>query len=297
MSLPHPKDFGFYSDLDAVLLTSQAIVGFLNRLPKRNRHCVEFGAWDGLVGSNSRDLILNEGYSAILIEGNPDRYNDLKKNYADKPEVIPINQFVGFSANDGLDSILKKTKIPRDFDFLTIDIDGNDYHVWQAVAEYRPKLVNIEFNPTIPPEVSFIQAADPSVSQGCSLAALVELCKRKKYELIAVLGVNAFFVTAELFPLFGLSNNHLETLWTKRDCVTYFFSGYDGRVFLRGCCKGPWQGIEFQESQVQVLPVFLQKYPWRRGHYILYLSLKRPLTMMKKIFCRLMGLNRKAIPR
>jgi hypothetical protein len=287
------RDFGFYSQtaqVNGVAATATAIEFILNKLPERNRWCCEFGAWDGLVGSTSRRLILERDYSAVLIEGSRERFADLQKNYAGNNRVIPRNQFVGFTATDGLDSILAGTPAPLDFDFLTVDIDGNDYHVWNAVVKYRPKVVMIEFNPTIPPEVSFIQPADPAVNQGNSLAALIELGKRKSYELIAVLGVNAFFTTAELFPLFGVTDNRIETLWTHRDCVTYFFIGYEGQVFLRGCCKLPWQeGTPFHESQVQVLPRFLRRYPWTSNHRHWHMAMTQPGTLLKKILKRLAG--------
>jgi len=287
------RDFGFYSHLaqtDGVAATAAAIEYILNRLPERNHWCVEFGAWDGLVGSTTRRLILERNYSAVLIEGSCERFADLQKNYAGNARVVTRNQFVGFTAVDGLDQILADTAVPVDFDFLTVDIDGNDYHVWNAVVKYRPKVVMIEFNPTIPPEVSFIQPADPAVSQGNSLTALVELGKSKKYELIAVLGVNAFFVTAELFPQFGLADNRVETLWTERDGVTYFFAGYDGQIFLRGCRKLPWQeGTPLHEAQVQVLPAFLRRYPWTRTHIRWHMALNQPGTLLKKNFRRLVG--------
>ena len=287
------RDFGFYSQLaqtDGVAATAAAIECVLDRLPERNRWCVEFGAWDGLMGSTSRRLILERDYSAVLIEGNRERFADLQKNYAGNARVVTRNQFVGFTAADGLDRILADTSAPLDFDFLTVDIDGNDYHVWNAVVKYRPKVVMIEFNPAIPPEVRFIQPADPAVSQGSSLAALVELGKRKNYELIAVLGVNAFFTTADLFPQFGLTDNRVETLWTERDCVTYFFTGYAGQIFLRGCRKLPWQeDTPIRESQVQVLPAFLRRYPWTRAHRRWHMALNQPGTLLKKIFRRRAG--------
>lgn len=293
-TVPSPlRDFGFYSQMaqaDGVTVTATAIEFVLDRLPERNRWCVEFGAWDGLVGSTSRRLILERDYSAVLIEGNHERFAELQKNYAGQARVIPRNQFVGFTEADGLDAILAGTPAPADFDFLTVDIDGNDYHVWNAVVKYRPKLVMIEFNPTIPPEVSFIQPASPAVNQGSSLTALAALGKRKKYELVAVLGVNAFFVTAELFPQFGLTDNRVETLWTERDCVTYFFTGYDGQVFLRGCRKLPWQeGTPFHEAQVQVLPGFLRRYPWTSRHRRWHNALTRPGNFLIKVFRRLVG--------
>jgi hypothetical protein len=293
-STPSPlSDFGFFSELarkDGVAVTATAIEYILDQLPECNHWGVEFGAWDGLVGSTTRHLILERNYSAVLIEGNPERFGRLQKEYAGKSQIFTRNQFVGFTAADGLDAILTNTPIPPDFDFLTVDIDGNDYHVWNAVVKYRPKVVMIEFNPTIPPEVSFIQPADPAASQGNSLTALVELGRKKKYELIAVIGVNAFFATAELFPLFGVKDNRVEALWTNRDCITYFFTGYDGKVFLRGSCKLPWQeGMTFSENQVQVLPGFLRQYPWTNKHRRWHMALKKPGTFLKKLLRRLGG--------
>src|SRR5258706_10047275 len=150
-----------------------ALDKMLSMLPVRDQWCVEFGAWDGLLASNTRELIVGQGYSAVLIEADRSKFRELQENYADRRDVTTVNAFVGFTERDGLDAILARTDIPRDFDFLSIDIDGNDYHVWLAVTQYRPKVVCIEFNTTIPPEVSFVQAAAPAVAQGSSLTALV----------------------------------------------------------------------------------------------------------------------------
>jgi hypothetical protein len=268
------------------------VAKMINMLPQRNNWCVDFGAWDGLVGSDSRNLVVNHGFSAVLIEGNKDRFRDLQRNYAGNKNVFTFNKFVGFGADDGLDAILKTTPIPQDFDFLVTDIDGNDYHVWAAVANYHPKIVCIEFNPTIPPEVRFIQPADPSVNQGSSLSSLVELGAKKGYELISVISVNAFFVNREYYPLFGIEDNRVELVWTKRDRVTYIFSGYDGRIFLRGYQKLPWhEYIPMAESKMQCLPSFLQKYPFTRRRRIAYTCLTNPLSLIPKILRRIASCN------
>jgi len=281
-------DFGFYIDIDGTAATVKAIQAVLAKLEVRDRWCVEFGAWDGFVGSTSRDLITNHGYSAVLIEGSEAKFRDLKRNYADSPQVIARNQFVGFHEQDGLDVILTATPIPRDFDFLTVDIDGNDFHVWHAVRRYEPKVVMIEFNPTIPLEISFVQPADPEVNQGSSLTAMVELAQQKGYELISVIGVNAIFVRREYFRRFGIADNRAEALWTKRDCITYLFSGYDGKVFLRGCMKLPWhESITIEEARMQVLSSFLQGQPFTRRKRIIYECLRSPISVVRKIFRRL----------
>jgi hypothetical protein len=272
------QDIGFFVDLDTYYAANEgAIDKILEKLPKRDRWCVEFGASDG-IDSTARKLILEHGYSGILIEGQKWRYKELKKNYQSYPNVVTLNRFVGFEVKDGLDSILAGTPIPHDFDFLTVDIDGNDYHVWNAVTQYRPKVVMIEFNSTIPPEVEFVQPADPSVSQGSSLAALVDLGKKKGYELIGVVGINAFFVVKELYPVFGLADNAITTLWTNRDCVTYIFSGYDGKIFVRGCCKLPWHGVPMRESQLQVLAAPARGYPFTAKRRLIY-GLLNPLQI------------------
>ena len=158
----------------------------LEIIPDNNNWCVEFGAWDGKHLSNTRYLIQDKSYSAVLIEGNTQKFEELKRNYNSCRNVIPINEFVGFSKDDNLDKLLSTKPIPYNFDFLSIDIDGNDYHVWKSMTVYEPKVVCIEFNQTIPNEVRFVQDADPCINQGSSLLSLVELGTEKGYELVSV---------------------------------------------------------------------------------------------------------------
>lgn len=233
-------------------------------LPANDRWCVEFGAWDGLHLSNSRHLIENRGYSAVLIEGSMQRFGELQRNYAANPRVLARNAFVGFTAADGLDTLLVSTPVPEDFDLLSIDIDGNDYHVWKAISKYRPKVVCIEYNPTIPTEVRFTQKPDPALNQGSSVASLVQLGKEKGYELVCLLGYNAFFVDGSYFPAFGISDNRPVTLRKDLSSITYIFSGFDGTVFLDGQRRLPWHGLPLLESRVQHLPQALRKFP---GNY------------------------------
>lgn len=233
----------------------------LQILPEKDKWCVEFGAWDGVYLSNTRNLIENAGYSAVLIEGDETRFAALKKNYAGNERVIPVHAFVGFTESDGLDAILAGLGIPSDFDFLSIDVDGNDFHIWKAMSKYRPKTVCIEFNPTIATGVRFVQRADPSVNHGSSLSSLVELAQEKDYRLVSVLPVNAFFVDAKYFPRFEIDDNRPETLRKDSRHVTHLFSGYDGTVFLQGNQQLPWHGLPIREPAVQVLPKLLRRHP------------------------------------
>ena len=216
--------------------------------------CVEFGSWDGKACSNTYYLITEKGYSAVLIEGNPKRYKDLLKTFGGNHRVIPLNAFVGFDKENGLDSILKETDIPLDFDVLSIDIDGNDYHVWEAIREYKPKVVVIEFNPTIPATVEFVQTADKRLMHGSSLLSITKLATSKGYELVCTTTTNAIYVDAKFFKLFGIRDNSVKRMMTDESHITHIFSGYDGTVFIRGCGLIPWQGIAYKESRVQQIP-------------------------------------------
>jgi hypothetical protein len=224
-----------------------------------DKWCVEFGSWDGKRCSNTFSLISENEYSGVLIEGDSKRFKDLEETFAGNKNVVLVNTYVGFGKEDSLDIILKDVEIPKDFDLLSIDIDGNDYHVWQAVKDYKPKIVVIEFNPTIPKTVEFVQARDIRITQGSSLLSIDKLAKSKGYELVFATVTNAFFVDSQYFDLFGIRDNSVETMMTDESLVTHIFCGYDGTVFVRGCGVMPWQGITYKESRVQQLPRWARK--------------------------------------
>jgi hypothetical protein len=274
------------------------IAKILDILPQRDEWCVEFGAWDGKYLSVTCKLITEKGYSGVLIEGDKTKYKALLKNYSENPKVRTLNKYVGFAERNCLDHLLQDTPIPVDFDFLGIDIDGNDYHVWKAMSKYSPKLVCIEFNPTIPNEVNFIQPADPEINQGCSLSALVQLGKEKGYELVSVLPFNAFFVKAEYYSLFKIEDNRPEVLRTDLSVVTHLFIGYDGTLFLSGGKVLPWHSLPLQESKIQHLPKFLRKHAARytRLEGAIFLLLNDPKRLLKNAIGRVRRIGRRRQP-
>jgi hypothetical protein len=237
------------------------IAKILEVIGEQRGWCVEFGAWDGRYLSNTYNLIANRGYSAVMIEGSARRFADLEGCFKDNPKVVPIHAFVGFTDADGLDSILARTPIPEDFDLLSIDIDGNDYHVWNAVKRYRPRIVVIEYNPTIPTAVDFVQPADMSINQGSSITALDRLGRAKGYELVAVTVHNCVFVRRELFARFGIADNSPSSLRADESLVTYIFNGFDGTVFIRGYGALGWHGIPYRERKMQVVAPMFRKFP------------------------------------
>jgi hypothetical protein len=273
----------------------------LSLLPERTFWCVEFGAWDGKLYSNTYDLIRSHNYRGVLIEADPVRFHDLEVTHGASGRNVLLNAFVGFSESDSLDVLLSRCDIPKKFDLLSIDIDGNDYHVWEAFKEYRPKLVVIEYNPTLSNSALFVQKKDPRTKHGSSPASLVELARRKGYELIATTEFNLLFVSHEHYGAYGIADNSL-ALMRDDSRVPHIFVGYDGHVFLSeenipGAIALPWHHLALKEADVQVLPKRLQKYPdqYTRIENFLY-QMKYDLQQPRRVLRRLQHLWRRQPP-
>ena len=104
-----------------------------------------------------------------------------------------------------MDSILGETSIPREFDLLSIDIDGNDYWVWKSLSKYKPKVVVVEYNSNFTAaeaktiKYRFDHRWDETMYYGASAAALVKLADAKGYSLVGYTRkLNLFFVANEL---------------------------------------------------------------------------------------------------
>ena len=266
-------------------ITSQAGEdGILERIfeliPANGRWCCEFGAWDGKKYSNTYQLIANKGWSGVLIEADTAKFRELDRTFGKNDKVTFINEFVNFSGKNTLDEILETTKIPVSFDLLSIDIDGNDYHIWESFVRYSPKVVVIEFNPSIPNHIEFVQKADSSINHGNSILSITKLGKSKGYELVAVTDLNAIFVKTDFYSLFNLQDNSLRMLRSSTPYVTDVFQLYDGTVVLSGCKKMIWHMLPMKEARFQVVPWYLRTFPGLMGRF--KLTLLRILRVLSK---------------
>ncbi|HEY5994819.1 MAG TPA: FkbM family methyltransferase [Gallionellaceae bacterium] len=237
------------------------IAEILHRISKQSnldKWCVEFGAWDGVHLSNTCKLIREEGYSAILIEGDPKRVEQLKKNLPQE-NVIKICRFISFEGKNTLDDVLSDTPIPHDFDFLSIDIDGVDYHIFDSLKKYRPKIICIEFNPTIPNAVDFVQPKDFLIKQGSSAKAISRLAREKGYDLVSVVSCNLILVRNDLTKFVINTTPKLEDLNPQGNDPQYIFVGYDGTILSnKDAIDLAWHGLEVPLSKIQFLPKFLR---------------------------------------
>ena len=163
---------------------------------EKNGWCCEFGAWDGKVGSNTFNLVKNFNFKAIYVESNKKKFKDLKKTEKEYPNIFAINETIDRNKDSisSLEKVLERTKIPLNFEVLSIDIDSYDLDVWETLEKYRPKIVVIEINSSIKPGI--IRRHD-SNNQGNSFSATVEVGKKKGYVLICHTG-NCIFLRNDL---------------------------------------------------------------------------------------------------
>lgn len=230
------------------------------KIPALDMWCVEFGAWDGIHLSNTFNLIKNRGYRSVLIEANKKKFRELQKNLWSFDTVL-VNEFVTCDGDGRLDNILSHTAIPKNFDFLSIDIDGNDYWILDSLYQYQPKVICIEYNPSIPNEVEYIQQLDFSLNRGASALSICKLAKLKSYELLATTHCNLIFIDRDYFHLFEIEDNRLTTLRDDSDVRIYVFSGFDGTIMYSSPIDLMWHNIKVGSTELQILPKVLRKFP------------------------------------
>jgi hypothetical protein len=99
----------------------------------------------------------NKSWSAILIEAEAERAKDLEQSIQNLGNVKTYNALVAAQGENSLDNILLKLKAPTNLDLLSIDIDGDDYYIFESLTKFTPRVVVIEYNPTIPAEINVVQ--------------------------------------------------------------------------------------------------------------------------------------------
>ncbi len=230
--------------------------GILKEIFKRigvtNQWCVECGALNGLHHSNTWYFINDLDWRALLIEADPTWFAQLEKNYLGKSGVVCVNEFINFEGPGHVEVIFAERKLPKDFDLFVLDIDGNEYHIWESMKTYRPRVMMVEFNQTIPNDVSFIQPRDMSIQQGSSLAALRSLGIKKDYVLVAVTDINAIFVRCEDATLFASESSELHVLRPDNPYETKVFQLYDGTLKFSGNLSFIWRGGIIDEKKLQI---------------------------------------------
>lgn len=174
-----------------------------------NRYFVEFGAGDGSE-NNTVLLARHYGWSGLYIEGDPALVGRLQALHGSGGRIAVAQAMI---TRENIGELFSRYRVPQEFDVLSIDVDGNDYWIWEQLSAYRPRVVVIEYNAAFHPPRRWVMQYNPhhrwdhTSYYGASLQSLALLGKRLGYELICTdsHGVNAFFVRSDLLEGSGLA--------------------------------------------------------------------------------------------
>ncbi len=134
---------------DGVLAHIFAIV------PPRHSFLVDLGAGDGEDGSSSRNLLVDQGWRGFLMEADPELGEALAGRYADSEAVVTRQ---GLVDPGDIEIILEQQGVPRDLDLLIVGLETNDWYLWRAIHDFRPRVVQIQYNAAfVPPQKMVIE--------------------------------------------------------------------------------------------------------------------------------------------
>jgi hypothetical protein len=181
----------------------------LRHVAVSKRIFVEFGV-ENYTESNTRFLLLNNNWSGLVIDGSSKNIDFIKSDEIYWRHNLKAEH--AFVTRENINNLIRCNGISGEIGLLSIDIDGNDYWVWEAIDVVLPSVVVLEYNArfgpqravTVPYDAGFVRskAHHSNIYYGASLAAFCLLGKRKGYSFVGcnMAGNNAFFVRNELRP-------------------------------------------------------------------------------------------------
>lgn len=205
------KEIGHLEEVEFQVFSQRGEDGILqyiiNRIDIPNRIFIEFGV-ENYTESNSRFLLIANNWSGLVLDGDARNIRFIRSDYIYwKYDLIAYQSFV---TKENINGLIRQYTDCRDIGLLSVDIDGNDYWLWEAIDIIEPRVVVCEYNSAFGPveTVSVPYQADfdrtrahySNLYFGASLSALCHLAEKKGYDFIgtAGAGVNAFFIRKDL---------------------------------------------------------------------------------------------------
>ena len=184
------------------------IIQFLVReVEIENKTFIEFGVEDFLE-SNGRYLLMASDWQGFVIDGSKENISRLQNSYFYwRHDLQSVAAFVD---KENINELLKKSEFDRDLGILSVDIDGNDYHILDAINVFEPRIIVSEFNPYFGTERAISVPYDPKFYRtekhysnlyfGASIKAIEHVLNGKGYTLVGtgMTGGNAYFVRNDL---------------------------------------------------------------------------------------------------
>lgn len=172
-----------------------------------NKTFVEFGVED-FHEANCRFLLMKDDWRGFVIDGSKANIERLRRtDFFWKHELQAATAFI---TRDNINDLIRASRFEPDVGLLSIDIDGNDYYVLEAIQVIRPRILICEYNAVFGPErlisvpyrddFQRSRAHHSNLYWGASLPAITYLANRKGYSLVGTnsAGNNAFFVRNDL---------------------------------------------------------------------------------------------------
>ena len=197
--------------------------GMLQRLTQildiPNKTFIEFGVEDFLE-SNCRFLLMKDNWQGFVIDGSEHNINRLKKSYFYwGTHLEAVHSFV---TRENINALLHQSGFDPDLGILSIDLDGVDYYVLEAIDFFKPRILVCEYNAvlggdrkiSVPyrPDFQRTKAHYSNLYWGASLLAMTHLAEKKGYVLVGTTTArnNAFYVRRDLL------NGQLQVLSARK---------------------------------------------------------------------------------
>lgn len=176
----------------------------LNRIGCTSRRFIEFGVQTGI--ENNTLFLLYQGWHGLWLEAESKHAAYIRESFRPVISSGALTVMEASVTPNNINALFTQAGFAGEVDVLSIDIDGNDYYVFDALNVTNPRIVVIEYNAKFPPPViwrvpyDLNYRWDGSDYFGASLSAFVKLFTAKGYRLVAcnITGVNAFFVREDL---------------------------------------------------------------------------------------------------
>jgi len=175
-----------------------------NRIGTTNKVFIELGVGNGL--ENNTLALLFENWKGLWIEGSAQSVDSIKNHFVNTIATGQLSVICSYITRDNVNELLSSYLQNKEIDLLSVDIDGNDYHVFEHISSVAPRVVVIEYNAKFPPPIVFCMRYnekhvwDSTDNFGASLKFLEIKLGEKGYNLVGcnLTGSNAFFVRQDL---------------------------------------------------------------------------------------------------
>ena len=176
-------------------------------VPIESEVFVEFGV-ESYAEANTRFLLVHDHWRGLIMDGGDAMHGFLDGSGMKWRHTIDAK--TAFIDRKNINSLISEAGIEGDIGLLSVDIDGNDYWVLQAIDVVSPRILALEYNANFGPEAAVTVPYDPSFVRGekhwtwlywgASLAALTRLAKERGYALVTGnrAGNNAFYVRSDV---------------------------------------------------------------------------------------------------